>query len=166
METVHACDCSACTCSGCPVGCFGATCDQWITSFPDLYTCALLEDAHECDCSLCTCVAALPPPVPPPPPCEDKKGSKWCSKKLSKCSKDTIAAKCELTCGVCGDGAASAPPPPACEDKKGSKWCEKRTKSVKKMKKTCSNTKKAQKCLQTCDCCTSAIYHCTAFWND
>ena len=79
----------------------------------------------------------------------DKKGSSWCSKKLKKCSKDSIAAKCELTCGACG---ASAPPPPDCgnfEDKKGDTWCGKKTKTAKKYSKFCTSGK-AKKCEATC----------------
>ena len=94
-----------------------------------------------------------------PTPCEDKKGSKWCSKKLGKCSKDNIAAKCELTCGVC---TASPPPPVSCEDKKGSAWCDKKTKTAKKAKKTCSDAKKAKKCELTC--CACDLDSCPDLW--
>ena len=52
------------------------------------------------------CEAASPSP---PPPCEDAKGTSYCEAKLSdgKCSKSSIQAKCELTCGVCEDSASS-----------------------------------------------------------
>ena len=102
------------------MACFGGTCDQWIESYPDLYTCEVLEDAHECDCSLCTCVAPLlPPGLPPAPPppsppqelllaeCEDEKGSKWCGKKTKKATKQAKfcaskkVKKCRQTCATC-----------------------------------------------------------------
>ena len=88
--------------------------------------------------------------------CEDKKGSKWCSKKLSKCSKDKISSKCELSCGVCGGAAAPPPPPPACEyvDKKGTEWCAKKAKNAKKLSKLCASGK-AKKCEQTCAGCNT-----------
>ena len=158
---MHGCNCDACSCTGCPVSCFGATCDQWVELFPDTYTCELLEDAFDCDCTSCMCTVA-PPPSPSPPSvprpqevaaCEDKKGSKWCSKKLSKCSKDKISAKCELSCGVCGGATAPPPPSPACEyvDKKGTEWCAKKAKNAKKLSKLCASGK-AKKCEATCGC--------------
>ena len=99
---------------------------------------------------------SLPPPRGmhgKPIECVEKKGSKWCSKKLNKCKKTSIAAKCELACGVCGVAGSPPPPPPACDyvDKKGTEWCAKKATNAKKLSKLCSSGK-AKKCAATCGC--------------
>ena len=155
LEAVHSCDCSGCDCDSCPASCFGATCDQWFSSSvllsyfhftTDVDTCDLLEDEYGCDCSGCAC-AFSPPPAPSTranevAECFDKKGASWCSKKLSKCGKDAIAAKCEQSCGICGTTACEL------EDKKGTEWCTKKAKNAKKLSKLCSSSK-AKKCEAT-----------------
>jgi len=123
----------------------------------------------------------LTPPVPPllppspPPPCEDAKGQTWCEAKQSKCTRATIAARCERTCGECVFiGAPPVPPspseppaspfpppppmsppspplplpspPPPCEDSYGSDYCEAKV-------SRCANGKIAARCERTCGEC-------------